>query len=207
MIVAGLTGGIASGKSTVARFLDACGACIIDADAIAREVVAAGTDAHQAIRTAFGTSILLPGGQIDRKRLADIIFSDPEQKKRLEAIVHPYVFERMNARIAAIAAARPDAVVILDIPLLMETGSRNDLAEVIVVYVPENLQVKRLMHRDGIDHQAAMARIRAQMPIEEKRRRATILIDNSDNLQKTRDQARTVFRRLARRAKATLDSV
>jgi dephospho-CoA kinase len=189
VIVAGLTGGIATGKSTVSHFLSDAGARIIDADKIAREVVAQGTPAYDEIRDYFGEQILMPNGDIDRERLGDIIFNDSDKKKRLDAIVHPRVVERSAAMIAEIAAKEPDAVVILDVPLLLEANMDRNLAEVIVVYVPEALQLQRLMARDGIDEKAAMARIRAQMPIEEKRKRATCVIDNSGSRAACRQQA------------------
>jgi dephospho-CoA kinase len=201
VIIAGLTGGIASGKSTVSGFLSDAGAQVIDADQIAREVVKPGTPGYDAILAFFGPTILMPGGEIDRKRLGEIIFNDPDKKARLDAIVHPLVFERSAERIAQIAAQTPDAVVIMDIPLLFEAGMESDLAEVIVVYVPEKLQLERLMNRDGVDEQAAMARIRSQMPIEEKRRRATVVIDNSGTTFDSRRQALAVFRRLKQRSK------
>ena len=201
MIIAGLTGGIASGKSTVSRFLSDAGARIIDADKIAREVVKPGTPGYDAILSFFSRTILLPDGEIDRRRLGEIIFNDPDKKARLDAIVHPLVFERSAEMIAQIAAQSPDAVVIMDIPLLLEAGMGSDLAEVIVVYVPENLQLERLMNRDGIDKQAAMARIRSQMPIEKKRKLATIVIDNSSTLSDSRKRALAVFNRLKQRSK------
>ena len=201
MIIAGLTGGIASGKSTVSGFLSDAGAQVIDADQIARKVVKPGNPGYDAILALFGRTILMPGGDIDRKRLGEIIFNDPDKKARLDAIVHPLVFERSAERIAQIAAQTPDAVVIMDIPLLFEAGMESDLAEVIVVYVPEKLQLERLMNRDGIDEQAAMARIRSQMPIEKKRRRATVVIDNSGTTFDSRRQALAVFRRLKQRSK------
>lgn len=205
MIIAGLTGGIASGKSTVSRFLSDSGAQVIDADIIAREVVKQGTPGYNAILASFGEAILLPDGDIDRKQLGEIIFNDPDKKARLDAIVHPLVFERSAEMIAHIAAQTPDAVVIMDIPLLLEAGMGSDLAEVIVVYVPEALQLKRLMIRDGIDKQAAMARIRSQMPIEEKRRRATVVIDNSSTLSDSRRRAMAVFKRLKQKSKTAQD--
>ncbi|WP_319404723.1 dephospho-CoA kinase [uncultured Desulfosarcina sp.] len=201
MIIAGLTGGIATGKSTVSRFLSEAGALIIDADKISREVVSQGTAGYNEILSFFGRTILLPDGEIDRKRLGEIIFNDPEKKAHLDAIVHPRVFERSAEMIAQISTQTPDAVVILDIPLLLEADMGNDLAELIVVYVPEILQLKRLMKRDGIDEQAAMARIRSQMPIEEKRKRATVVIDNSRTLSDSRRQALAVFNRLKQRSK------
>jgi len=196
LIIAGLTGGIASGKSTVSKYLADAGARIVDADQIAREVVRKGKRAYDEIVASFGTRILLPDGEIDRERLGDIIFNVPEEKERLDAIVHPRVFERSTELIVAIGEQSPDAVVVLDIPLLLEAGMERDFAEVIVVYVPEALQLERLMKRDGIEQKAAMARIRSQMPIEEKRRRATLVIDNSGSLAACRDQALAVYEHL-----------
>ena len=201
MIIAGLTGGIASGKSTVSRFLSEAGARIIDADKIAREVVSQGSPGYDAILSFFGRTVLLPDGEIDRKRLGEIIFNDPEKKACLDSIVHPQVFERTAEMICQISAQTPDAVVIMDTPLLLEAGMERDLAEVIVVYVPEILQLERLMKRDGIDKQAAMARIRSQMPIEEKRKRATVVIDNSGTMSDSRRQALAVFTRLKQKSK------
>jgi len=205
VIIAGLTGGIASGKSTIARFLSEVGAQVVDADKIAREVVKPGTPGYNAILAFFGRTILLPDGDIDRKRLGEIIFNDPDKKASLDAIVHPLVFERSAEMIAQIAAETPDAVVIMDVPLLMEANMGRDLKEVIVVYVPEALQLERLMNRDGIDEQAAMARIRSQMPIEEKRRRATVVIDNSGTIVESRRRALAVFNRLKQRSKTAAE--
>ncbi len=199
MIIAGLTGGIASGKSTVSRFLAEAGARIFDADKIAREVVMQGTPAYDEILSFFGVGILLPSGEIDRERLGEIIFNDPGKKKQLDTIVHPRVFERSAEKIAHIAVQAPNAVVIMDIPLLLETGMEKNMAEVIVVYVPESLQLERLMKRDGISEQAARSRIRSQMPIEEKRKRATTVIDNSGTKPDSRKQALAVFNRLKQR--------
>ncbi len=200
MIITGLTGGIASGKSTVTKFFSDAGAHVIDADKIAREVVKPGTPGYDAILNYFGRTILLSNGEIDRKHLGEIIFNDPHKKARLDAIVHPLVMERTTEIVAEIAAQAPDAVVIMDIPLLLETGMQNDFADVIVVYVPEHIQLERLINRDGIDEQAAMARIRSQMPIEKKRKLATVVIDNSHSLSRSRQQALTVFNRLRKRS-------
>lgn len=200
MIIAGLTGGIASGKSTVSRFLCDAGARIIDADKIARQLVKRETPAYDEIIAFFGETVLLANREIDRERLGDIIFNDPLKRARLDAIVHPRVFGRSQEIIARYTAENPDAVVILDIPLLLEAGTQRDMAEVIVVYVPESLQLKRLVKRDGIDEKAAMARIRSQMPIEKKRKLATVLIDNSGSLSDTRRQSVAVFNRLKQKA-------
>ncbi len=196
MIVVGLTGGIASGKSTVAEFLREAGARIVDADRIARAVVTPGKPAHSEIVAAFGRAILSPDGQIDRKRLGAIIFSDPVQQAALNAIVHPRVIEGIGAVVDRIAAESPEAVVVLDVPLLYEAGMDRDLSDVIVVYVPEALQVQRLMARDGLSAAEAMVRIRSQLPLAEKRRRATIVIDNSGSKTDARQLASALFDRL-----------
>lgn len=204
MIIAGLTGGIASGKSTVSGFLCDAGAKIIDADKIARDVVRQGTPAYDEICSFFGRTIIGQDGQIDREVLGDIIFNNPDKKAHLNNIVHPRVIEQSMQMIARIATEAPDAVVVMDVPLLLEAGMDKDLAEVIVVYVPEALQLKRLMARDGIGEKAAMARIRSQMPIEEKRQRATIVIDNSGDIKDTQRYALAVFERLKKGASPQL---
>ena len=188
MKVIGLTGGIATGKSTVSRMLAEAGAHIIDTDQLAREVVEPGQPAWEAIVEHFGHAILLADGRIDRDRLGDIIFHDPAQKAVLDNIVHPAVFEAMARRLAQMEKQAPDGVAILDIPLLFETGMERNLAEVILVYAPETAQRERLMRRNGLSAEAAAARISAQMPIAEKRRRASIVIDNSGDLEGTRVQ-------------------
>ena len=200
MIVAGLTGGIATGKSTVAAVFEEAGAVIIDADTIAREVVEKGRPAWHKIVEQFGRGVLLPSGDIDRLRLADIIFNDTQQKDCLNRIVHPFVKAETDRRLKEVERDRPDAVVILDTPLLIEAGMDRDLAEIIVVYVPEALQQKRLMNRDRLSAAEALARIRAQMPIERKKSMATILIDNSASPASTRKIALKVMDDLMRRA-------
>jgi dephospho-CoA kinase len=202
VIVAGLTGGIASGKSTVSTFFRDAGAHIVDADQIARQVVRQGMPAHKAIVEAFGSGILLADGEIDRQRLGDIIFHQPAEKKRLDAIVHPRVFEQSANEIACIAARFPAAIVIMDVPLLIESGMHRNLDTVIVVYVPKAVQLQRLMQRDGIDETDARARIRSQMSIEEKRNHATIVIDNSKSRNETRRQTLAAFRQLRNRARS-----
>ena len=202
MIVAGLTGGIGTGKSTVSAIFEEAGAIIVDADKIAREVVEKGRPAWQKIVKHFGRDILLPNGNIDRKRLADIIFADPQQKDRLNRIVHPFVIAETERRLKKIERDQPDSVVILDVPLLIEAGMSRDLAEIIVVYVPETIQQQRLMDRDRLRETEALARIRAQMPIEKKKSRGTILIDNSASPAVTRKIALKVFKSLRQRSRS-----
>ena len=196
MIIAGLTGGIASGKSTVSAFLKDAGAIIVDADKIAREVVKKGLPAWQEIVNAFGQSILLPDGEINRILLGDIIFNDPAQKQVLNQIVHPWVFAETATRLTEIEINKLDAVVILDVPLLIESGMDTGLSDVIVVYVPEPVQIQRLMTRDALTQEQALVRIRSQLSIEEKKKRATIVIDNSNSRENTRSISLTVYQHL-----------
>ncbi|HOJ15249.1 MAG TPA: dephospho-CoA kinase [Deltaproteobacteria bacterium] len=200
MFVAGLTGSIATGKSTVSSILEDLGAFIVDADRAAREVVLPGSRAFEEIVSLFGEKILGPDGAIDRARLARIVFRDEGMRRALEALVHPEVMKRMSEQVAGVASSRPDAVVILDVPLLFETGMHEGLDEVIVVYCPEDEQVRRLVLRDSLSVEEALARVRAQIPIEEKRRIATLVIDNSGPLESTRAQAERVYRMLESRA-------
>lgn len=194
--MAGLTGGIATGKSTVSAAFKDAGAIVIDADEIARDVVKKGQPAWQAIVDRFGKQILQPNNEIDRARLAGIIFKHAEQKLKLNSIVHPYVIDVTARRLEEIKKQRPNAIVILDVPLLFEAGMLEGLAEVIVVYTPEHIQLKRLTDRDHLSAEEAFSRIRSQMPIEEKKNRATIVIDNSHSRESTRRQALEVFQRL-----------
>jgi dephospho-CoA kinase len=202
MIVAGLTGGIASGKSTVAEIFSELGAAVIDSDRLAREAVARGSPGWQAVVARFGQAVLSADGDIDRRRLADIVFADPAERAALEGIVHPYVRAESDRRIAALRRAGTHAVVILDVPLLFEAGMHagRGLGAVIVVWVPEEVQRERLMARDRIGADEADRRIRAQMPIERKKALADRVIDNSGSRERTRAQTREVFRWLVEAA-------
>jgi dephospho-CoA kinase len=194
--VIGLTGGIATGKSTVSTILENAGAVIIDADRIARQVVKRNLPAYRQIVDAFGERVLLPDAEIDRTALGHLIFNDPRKKQLLNTIVHPYVRRETNRQLKHIEHIDPDALVILDIPLLFEAGMRKGLSEVIVVYAPEDIQIKRLMIRDHISQEEALARIRSQIPIEEKKSLASMVIDNSGTLEHTRKQTLEIFQRL-----------
>ena len=196
VVIAGLTGGIASGKSTVSAFLENAGAVIVDADKIAREVVQKNRPAWQEIIRSFGRSILLPDGEINRILLGDIIFNDPAQKQLLNRITHPEVIAETATRLAEIEKNQPDSIVILDVPLLIESGMNNGLSDIIVVYVPEPVQIQRLMIRDALTQAPALARIRSQMPIEEKKRIAKIVIDNSGSRENTRMISLRVYQKL-----------
>jgi dephospho-CoA kinase len=193
MVIAGLTGGIATGKSTVAEFLRQGGAVIVDADRIAHDVVRRHLPAWRKIVARFGTEILQENEEIDREKLGRIIFHDARRKAELNRIVHPFVFQAMAAEVNAIQRADPAAVVIQDIPLLFESGMHRRLQRIIVVYVPEHVQFARLMQRNHLSEADAMARIRSQMSIEEKKKMADILIDNSGTPEETRLRSLEVY--------------
>ena len=200
MLVAGLTGSIATGKSTVSGILKELGAFIVDADRAAHEVVLPGTKAFNEIVRIFGKQILQKSGEIDRERLGSIIFNDSAMRSILEEVVHPEVMRSMDEQICSIKSDFTDAVVILDVPLLIETGMHKGVSEVIVVYCPEDMQIKRLMIRDNISREEALAKVRAQISIEEKRRYASLLIDNSASRDNTRRQVKNTYTRIKEKA-------
>lgn len=193
--IIGLTGGIASGKSTVSAYLRRLGATVVDADVLAREAVAPGSDGLAAVVAQFGDDMLTPDGALDRRRLGEVIFNDAEARKRLNAIVHPYVRRRMQEEIAAAAAAGRSAVV-LDIPLLFEGGLNEMCDEVWVVLADVAQQRARLQARDGFDAAAADARIAAQWPLAEKAKLATVVIDNRGTIAETEAQVRREWERV-----------
>jgi len=195
MRVLGLTGGIGSGKSMVASMFAQLGADVIDADQLARDVVEPGQPALEEIASAFGREILLPDGRLDRGKLARIIFADPVARGKLNAITHPRIKERMAAEISA-RASRP-GVLIADIPLLYENDRTGSVQAVIVVWVDPQTQLRRLLERDGLTEEEARQRIAAQMPLDEKRARADIVIDNNGSRENTRRQVEAVYRRYA----------
>jgi dephospho-CoA kinase len=201
LVIAGLTGGIATGKSTVSEILATAGAIVIDADQIARDVVKKGLPAWHKIVSHFGPNVLQPNGEINRSTLGDIIFNDPDKKEILNRIVHPYVRKEQDMQLEKIKKNQPDAVVILDVPLLVEVGWDKGLSEVIVVYAPEHIQLKRLIQRDKLSEAEALSRIRSQMPIEEKKARASIVIDNSGTKAMTRKSTEKVYRYLKKKAR------
>jgi dephospho-CoA kinase len=181
MKVVGLTGGIGTGKSTVAAMLRRLGATVIDADEATRAVQARGTDGLRRLVDEFGPSVLTADGELDRARLAEVAFADPEARQRLNGIVHPLVRQWMGERLQE-AAERGDPVVVMDIPLLFEARGTAGFEAVLLVYAPEEVQVDRLVRLRGMSEEQVRARIAAQMPIEEKRRLATHVIENTGDL-------------------------
>jgi dephospho-CoA kinase len=185
----GLTGGIATGKTTVSRWFAEAGLAVIDADRIARRVVRRPLPAWAAIVDRFGKDILAEDGEIDRPRLGEIVFRDPGLRAELDRIVHPRVFRAMAAEVHRRRRESPGGRIVLEVPLLIETGLHEAVPLVVLVYAPEPVQIRRLMARDGIDRRSALARIRSQMPIEAKRRHADVVIDNGGDIAATRRQA------------------
>ena len=189
MVVVGLTGGIGSGKSTVARMLAERGAVVVDADVVAREAVAPDGPAHAAVLERFGPSVVSADGTIDRAALAGLVFGDEAAREDLNRIVHPAVGEAMLERVAAAGSADPDAVVVLDVPLLAEVGrDRYPVAAVIVVDAPVELAVARLVSDRGFTQADARARAAAQASREERRAIADLVIDNSSDLDHLRSE-------------------
>ena len=178
----GLTGGIGSGKSTVARRFAELGASVYSADEIARRALEPGEACSQSVIDAFGASILSDDGCIDRKALAAIVFSDEQKRKQLNEIIHPYVIEQLISRANEELSGREHAVAIFDIPLLFESGLDAQMDRTVVVACDEQERVRRIVARDLVSPEHALARIRAQMPEEERRQRADYVLENSGSL-------------------------
>lgn len=189
----GLTGGVASGKSTVAAMLAELGAVVIDADAIAREVVARGTTGLEAVVAEFGPGLLTPEGDLDRPAMGRLVFGDEAARRRLEAIVHPLVFERY-AELESSAPA--DALVVHDIPLLAESGRGGDFDAVVVVDVPRELQVERMLRDRSWTLEEAESRIAAQATREQRLAVATHVIENTGSLEDLRARVAAVHAEL-----------
>lgn len=192
----GLTGGIASGKSTVSAILRELGAVVIDADQLAREVVAKGTPGLAAVVEAFGPDVLTTDGELDRPKMGGLVFGDETLRRRLEGIVHPLVFERY-AELEASAPA--DGIVVHDIPLLVESGRAEEFDAVIVVETPEEVQVERMVRDRGWTEEEGRARIAAQASAEQRRAVATYLIVNTGTREDLRQRVTEVFEHLTGR--------
>ena len=184
MRLIGVTGGIATGKSTVDEMLFARGAAVIDADELARDAVRPGEATLDQVAQRFGHGVIRNDGTLDRSRLGEIVFADAGSRRDLERITHPRIIELMQERIAG-ALAGPALLVAVDVPLLFENDREPMFEGVLLVYAPRDVQIQRLRERNGLDETAARQRLAAQLPIDEKRGRATWVIDNSDGLDAT----------------------
>lgn len=196
--VVGLTGGIASGKSTVSRLLRERGAFVIDADTLAREVVEPGTRAYGELRSAFGDGVFSPEGPLDREKLAKLIFSDPSARRRLELIVHPNV----QARGAALLAKQHAPIVVYDAALLVDTGAHRHVHWLLIVTCPEDERIERLRQRDGMSPEKARARIGAQLGDEDRASEADAVIDNAGSLETLREKVSSIWRALVARSQS-----
>mgnify|MGYP001770220808 CR=1 FL=1 len=187
MLTIGLTGGIASGKSTVAAMFRDLHIPVIDADEIAHRVTAIDGEAYQLIVETFGSDILDSNGAIDRRKLGAIVFHDEQKRKQLNAIVHPLVRKHMLQQKEQYAR-RGEKAVVLDIPLLFESNLEHLVDRILVVYVDEQIQLRRLCERNGFSFEEAWARIKSQMPLEQKRKKADAVIDNNGTIEQTKRQ-------------------
>jgi dephospho-CoA kinase len=199
MLLVGLTGNIAAGKSTVARLLAERGATLIDADLLAREAVRPGTPALAAIVARWGDDVLAPDGVLDRPALRARVFDDPAELEALNAIVHPEV-GRLRDRALDAARARGDRVVVCDVPLLFERDLAGDFDLVVLVDAPRDLRLERLVHDRGLREPEAMAMIAAQMPAELKRARADHVVENAGTREALAAQVARVWAALEARA-------
>ena len=199
MIVVGITGGVASGKSLVLQQFMKLGAYGIDCDLLSREVVIPCSNAWWEILRFFGNGIVRRDLEIDRRKLRAIVFSDSEKLTVLEKIIHPEVKRKCIERIEAIKKIElePNALVVVDVPLLIETGIQGDFDKIIVVYASEETQLKRVMERDGITREEAKRLIELQMPLGEKLRFADFVINNEGTREETENQVRDIFATLS----------
>lgn len=186
-LILGLTGGIASGKSTVSRFFQSLTIPVIDADLAARQVMEPGSDTLTKVAEAFGPTVIKKDGTLDRKRLASIVFHDSEKRKLLNQLVHGAVYLLMEQEKDRLIE-EGHALIVMDIPLLYETGYDQQVDEVMLVYVDQQTQIKRLMKRDRMSLTEAEARIRSQWPMEDKVAKAATLIDNTGTIEETKEQ-------------------
>ena len=196
----GLTGGIASGKSTVARFLEALGAKVIDADGVGHELLQPSNAIHNQVVSHFGQEILKPGGEIDRGRLGSIVFADPQKLSELTSILHPSLIARVEELAKELHSRHPRAVIVVDAALICEAGVADCFAKILVAWCRPEQQIERLMAKTGLSRQEALRRMASQIPVEEKRRRADYVIDCSGSLEETRAQVEVLYPEIKRLA-------
>ena len=196
ILLLGVTGGIASGKTEVANMLEELGAPIIDFDVIARQVVEPGKPAWQEIVDYFGKQVVQEDDSLDRKKLSNIVFRDMEKRKKLESFTHPRISEEFVRQVNEIAEKTPGAIIQVVIPLLIELNLQYKFHKLMVVYIPEELQIERLVERDGISKEEATNILKAQLPIEEKVGYADYVIHNERSLEETRRQVEDLWQTL-----------
>lgn len=200
MLLVGLTGGIASGKSLVGRVFRDMGAHLIDADRIVHCLLERNEQAWKEVLDHFGQDILLPNQEIDRRKLGEIVFNDEEQRAWLNRCLHPKVFEAFLVSVRNLRNRPPDTIIVLDAALLIETGYNNKMDRTVVVYANLEQQLERLTQRDSFSKEQSLARIRSQMPLNEKRGHADYVVDNTGTREQTERQARDIFCKLKQEA-------
>jgi dephospho-CoA kinase len=204
MLLVGLTGGIASGKSLVGRVFRDMGAHLIDADRIVHSLLSKNEQAWKEVLDHFGPEILLPNKEIDRKKLGEIVFNDNEQREWLNRCLHPKVFEAFVASARNLRNYPADTIIVFDAALLIETGYYKRMDCTVIVYATLEQQTERLYERDKFSKEQAHARIKSQMPLDEKRGYADYIIDNTGSREHTEQQARNIFLKLKREAERCL---
>ena len=192
----GVTGGIASGKTIVASMLEELGAPIIDFDLIARQVVEPGKPAFKQIVDYFGKQILLEDGTLDRKKLSKSVFQDLEKRKKLESFTHPRIYEAFLKQVNEITEKGSEAVIQVVVPLLIESNLQYMFDRLLVVYIPQEQQIERLVERDGISREEAADMLKAQLPIDEKLGYADFVVDNQGSVEETRKQVEDIWQTL-----------
>jgi dephospho-CoA kinase len=197
-LLVGVTGGIASGKTVVAKMLEALGAPLIDFDVLARQVVEPGKPAFTQIVDYFGKEVLQEDGALDRKKLSRIVFRDTERRNQLEGFTHQPIYEEFLKRMSDITEQDAEAIIQAVVPLLIEKNLQSMFDKVLVVYVPEEQQIERLVKRDGISRKEAAHMLKAQLPIDEKLAYADFVVNNEGSMEETKKQVEEVWRELKR---------
>lgn len=195
-VIVGLTGGIAGGKSTVSGMFRDLGARLIDFDVLARNVVAPGTLGLAKVVDFFGKQILGSDGTLDRRRLSGIVFQDPEKRRALERLIHPDIHQAFDREVSRITADQPDAIIVAEVPLLVEADLMHLFDTIVVVYASEQVQIERLLRRPDVTRQAAVEMLAAQLPAEEKKKHADHMVVNDGSLESTRRQVQAVWEEL-----------
>ncbi len=192
----GITGGIASGKTTVCQMFEELGAPLIDFDVLSREAVEPGKPAWEDIAAYFGEEVILADKRLDRKRLSEIVFSDNEKRKKLESFIHPRLLEDCSGLVNEFSTRNPDIIIQAAVPLLFEVNLQYLFHKILLVYIPEEMQIKRLIKRDGISRETAINILKSQWPIEEKRSRSDFIVDNSGTMEETRREVEEIWKKL-----------
>ena len=200
MLKVGLTGGLASGKTVVAREFEKLGCTVISADRLGHEVLRREGEAFADVVAEFGEEILVADGEINRKALGKIVFADPDKLKKLNSFVHPHVFKKQEKLFTEIAGRDPKAVVISEAAIMIESGSYTRYDRIVIAVCPPELQIRRYCDREGASEADARARLARQMPLEEKREYADYAIDTSGTKQETERQVRKIHQELLREA-------